>query len=112
MMALYDNGTGYFRDGGGWGTAVSLAAVIRNASVSRMASYDYAMAATYDKNVNVGRGQFRDEFSDDTGWWAMAWLDACDRTASSATSPPRRPAPTTCRPSGPATAAASGGKKA
>lgn len=80
MMALYDNGTGYFRNGGGWGTAVSLAAVIRNASVSRMASYDYAMATTYDKNVNAGRGQFRNEFSDDTGWWAMAWLDAYDRT--------------------------------
>ncbi|MBB1159227.1 glycoside hydrolase family 76 protein [Amycolatopsis dendrobii] len=80
MMALYDNGTGYFRNGGGWGTAVSLAAVIRNASVSRMAGCDYVMATTCDENANAGRGQFRNEFSDDTGWWAMAWLDAYDRT--------------------------------
>ncbi|WP_211260650.1 glycoside hydrolase family 76 protein [Amycolatopsis jejuensis] len=80
MMATYDNGTGYFRSSSGWGSAVSLSGVIRDAVVTGMGSYEYAIATTYDKNVNAGRGQFRNEFSDDTGWWAMAWLDAYDRT--------------------------------
>jgi predicted alpha-1,6-mannanase (GH76 family) len=80
MMALYDNGTGLFRGGGWWGSAVALSSVIRNVEVTHMPSYRYAISTTYDRNVNTGRGQFRNEYSDDTGWWAMAWLDAYDLT--------------------------------
>ncbi|GAB3439887.1 glycoside hydrolase family 76 protein [Actinophytocola sediminis] len=80
MMAIYDNSTGLFRSGGWWGSAVALTAVIRNAEVTNLPSYRYAIATTYDRNVNSGRGQFRNEYSDDTGWWAMAWLDAFDLT--------------------------------
>ncbi|WP_162293057.1 glycoside hydrolase family 76 protein [Actinophytocola xinjiangensis] len=76
LMALYDNTTGYFRGGGFWGSAVALTGVIRNAAVTNLPSYRYAIATTYERNVNAGRGHFRNEFSDDTGWWAMAWLDA------------------------------------
>ncbi len=80
MMALYDNGTGLFRGGGWWGSAVALSAVIRNVEVTFMPSYRYAISTSYDRNVGTGRGQFRNEYSDDTGWWAMAWLDAYDLT--------------------------------
>ncbi|WP_020660222.1 hypothetical protein [Amycolatopsis benzoatilytica] len=84
MMALYDNGTGQFRGAGWWGSAVSLTGVIRDAAVTGMGSYDCAISTTYEKNVNAGRGQFRNEFSDDTGWWAMAWIDAYHRYRSRA----------------------------
>ena len=76
MMAVYDPGTGLFRNGGWWGSAVALSGVIRNIEVTGMSSYQYALGTTYNKNVGAGLGQFRNEFSDDTGWWAMAWLDA------------------------------------
>lgn len=80
LMASYDNGAGNFRGAGWWGSAVALSSVIRNVEVTRMPSYRYAIATTYDRNVGAGRGQFRNEYSDDTGWWAMAWLDAYDLT--------------------------------
>ncbi len=80
MMALYDTANGTFRGAGWWGSAVALSGVIRNIEVTEMASYEYAVSTTYDQNVGERRGHFRNEFSDDTGWWAMAWLDAYDLT--------------------------------
>ena len=80
MMAIYDNGTGHFRGASWWGSAVALAGIIRNIEVTHMASYRYAISNTYDRNVGAARGHFRNEYSDDTGWWAMAWLDAYDLT--------------------------------
>lgn len=80
MMALYDNGAGNFRGASWWGGAVALTGIIGNADVTNMPSYRYAISTTYDRNVGAARGHFRNEYSDDTGWWAMAWLDAYDLT--------------------------------
>ncbi len=83
LMMRFDRGNGLF-DGHGWWTgANALTALIDTMRISGMRSYDYAISTMYDKQINARQGHFRNEYSDDTGWWGLAWVAAYDLTGDS-----------------------------
>ena len=74
-----------------WMSANDLTAIIDNIRIANMASYQPVIGWIYAANRPAGAGgstgdvfgDFKNHFIDDTGWWAMAWIDAYDLTGDS-----------------------------
>lgn len=92
LCASYNTNNGLF-DGGdgtaGWWTSANALTTIGNLAaldVSLLGTAEDIFSCTFSKapyapvaaQYNVQRGTFLDDYFDDQGWWALAWLKAYD----------------------------------
>ncbi len=80
LLGWYDDGAGLWRDTGWWNSANALTAIADYALLSGDDRAGSIIANTFDKNSS---GNFINDFYDDEGWWALAWVKAYDLTGDS-----------------------------
>lgn len=77
LLQLYDRDTGLFRTTGWWNSANAITALADLARVTGDHSYSDTFRNTF---LQAPRkfASFQNEFYDDEGWWALAWIDVYD----------------------------------
>lgn len=81
LQQWYNPQTGLWDSTGWWNSANALTALIDYSRVSGSPRYTDVIATTYAANLPMG---FLNEYYDDEGWWALAWIDAYDLTHKAA----------------------------
>ncbi|NEB93881.1 glycoside hydrolase family 76 protein [Streptomyces bauhiniae] len=77
LMKSYNADNGRIDANGWWTAAVSLSTVMTYHQATGDSQYDYAITGAFAKNSN-----FTNDYIDDTGWWALVWLQAYDITGN------------------------------
>jgi predicted alpha-1,6-mannanase (GH76 family) len=77
LQSWYNPKTGLWRTTGWWNSANALTALIDYSRVAHTSRYATVLTRTYAANIHTG---FINEYYDDEGWWALAWVDAYDLT--------------------------------
>ncbi|MER7180434.1 glycoside hydrolase family 76 protein [Streptomyces hyaluromycini] len=92
LMSSYDPYNGWWPSSW-WNSAATLTALVDFARTTGTHDYDWAIARTFDQNKGAFaagvrssdaiEGDFISRAIDDSGWWAIAWIDAYDYTGDS-----------------------------
>jgi predicted alpha-1,6-mannanase (GH76 family) len=77
LQQLYDPATGLFPSTGWWNAANALTALIDYSLATQSTAYVGDIVNTFDKNK---ASNFLNDYYDDEGWWALAWIRAYDLT--------------------------------
>ncbi len=77
LQAWYNSGTGLWNSTGWWNSANALTVLIDEVRTSGDTHYEPVIARTYALNIH---SEFLNDYYDDEGWWALAWIDAYDLT--------------------------------
>jgi predicted alpha-1,6-mannanase (GH76 family) len=82
LQRWYNPRTGLWRTAGWWNCANALTAVIQHAQRTGERRYRYVIETTFGRAERINPG-FSNEYYDDDGWWALAWIAAFDLTGES-----------------------------
>ncbi|HEX8796050.1 MAG TPA: glycoside hydrolase family 76 protein [Polyangiaceae bacterium] len=77
LQALYDPSTGLFPSTGWWNSANAITALVDTMARTGSMAYASDLCTTLAKNSG---SNFINQYYDDEGWWALAWIDAYDLT--------------------------------
>jgi predicted alpha-1,6-mannanase (GH76 family) len=77
LQSWYDAGTGLWRTTNWWNAANATTVLVNYSMVSGSTDYQRAIENTFRLNSAHG---FLNQYYDDEGWWALAWIDAYDWT--------------------------------
>lgn len=79
LQSRYDWARGLWRTEGWWNAANSTTVLADAMSIDRSQRYEWVLGNTFSK-AQLKFRLFRNEFYDDEGWWALAWIQAYDVT--------------------------------
>ena len=74
LVKAYDGDSGLFRGTGWWNSANGITALANASRVLDSREFDAIFKTTFVQAQHKHAG-FLNEFYDDEGWWALAWLD-------------------------------------
>src|SRR5574337_939506 len=80
LQRWYNPATGLWESTGWWNAANALGALIDYMSITNSNAYLSVVTNTFAKNK---AHDFLNNYYDDEGWWALAWLKAYDLTKDS-----------------------------
>ncbi len=83
LLSTYNPETGLFRTTGWWNSANAITALADTARLAPKSDLDRTIRNTLGNTLTEAPHKFPNflnEFYDDEGWWALAWIDAYDLT--------------------------------
>lgn len=81
LQGWYDASTGLYNTTGWWNSANAITVLVDYARLSNSMQYNPVLANTFRMAQKTNAG-FLNNFYDDEGWWALAWIDAYDMTGN------------------------------
>ena len=82
LQQWYVQGSGLYASPSGWWNAANSITVLANyEQLTGSTAYNSVIANTF-KAGQSSHANFADEYYDDDGWWALAWIDAYDVTGN------------------------------
>ncbi|HEY1903538.1 MAG TPA: glycoside hydrolase family 76 protein [Terracidiphilus sp.] len=79
LQEWYTPSTGLYRSTGWWNSANAMTVLADYARLSKSKQYHSVLANTFVVAQKTSSG-FLNNFYDDEGWWALAWIDVYDLT--------------------------------
>ncbi len=75
LLTLYNHDTGLFNTTGWWNSANAITALADTSRLTHDKSLRTTLRNTFDQAPKL-HPDFLNEFYDDEGWWALAWIDS------------------------------------